>query len=474
MSSVAHSAREQAIALASQHFTSGAFFEALNRRVGLRTESQNPECAGELRRYLLEEIQPLLAGAGFQTRIVDNPQPGKPPLLLAERIEHPDYLTLLTYGHGDVTSGQDEQWQPGTQPWALSRQEGRLYGRGTADNKGQHSINLAALQAVLQVREGRLGYNVKVIFEMSEEVGSPGLEEACREYAEALRADLFLASDGPRVRHDLPTLFLGSRGVCQFRLSVDTGNGARHSGNWGGIIRNPAVVLGHALGSLVSAEGRVLPAFLRAPQMPEHVSNLVRDLPVGGESFDPQLDPAWGEAGLTTGQKLFGCNTLEIVGLSAGSTLKPVGAIPARAEAVCQLRFVEGTEWQALVANLRSHLDAAGFADVQLTYEGGYAATRLDPRHPWVGFVQQSVERSLGEPVSILPNLGGTIPNHCFADVLGLPTVWLPHSYPSCKQHAPDEHLLESVVEQGLKAAAGVFWDLGEHAAALRQSINEI
>ncbi len=473
MSSVI-STREQAIALAQQHFSSGAFFNALNRRVGRRTESQNAECSGELQRYLIEEIEPLLSEMGFTCQHLVNPQPGKPPLLIAERIENADNLTLLTYGHGDVTAGQDELWQPGTQPWKLIRQEGRLYGRGTADNKGQHSINLGALQAVLHVREGRLGYNLKVIFEMSEEVGSPGLEEACRENAEALRADLFLASDGPRVRHDLPTLFLGSRGVCQFRLSVDPGNGARHSGNWGGIIRNPAVILGHALASLVSATGTVLVDFMRAPPMPEHVSLLVRDLPVGGESFDPRLDAQWGEAGLTTGQKLFGCNTLEIVGLSAGSTSKPVGAIPGQAEAVCQLRFVEGTDWQNLTLNLRKHLDASGFSDVVITYEGGYAATRLDPRHPWVNFVQQSVQSSLDQPVSILPNLGGTIPNHCFSDVLGLPTVWLPHSYPSCKQHAPDEHLLESVVEQGLKAAAGIFWDLGEHAETLRQAMKEI
>lgn len=474
MPSATLSPRERSLALASQHFTSGAFLTALNRRVAMRTESQNPDCAEQLSRYLLEEILPSLAELGFTSRIIENPLAGKPPLLIAERIEHPEYLTLLTYGHGDVTSGQDELWQPGIGPWAVSRREGRLYGRGTADNKGQHSINLAALEAVLQVREGRLGYNLKVIFEMSEEVGSPGLEQACREHAQDLRADLFLASDGPRVRHDRPTLFLGSRGVCQFRLSVDPGNGARHSGNWGGIIRNPAVVLGHALSSLVSATGTLLPRFLRAPEMPEHVSMLVRDLPVGGESFDPRLDPQWGEAGLTPGQKLFGCNTLEIVGLSAGSTLKPVGAIPARAEAVCQLRFVEGTDWQGLVANLRAHLDAAGFDDVRIDHEGGYAATRLDPRHPWVGFVQQSVQASLDQPVSILPNLGGTIPNHCFAEVLGLPTVWLPHSYPSCKQHAPDEHLLESVVEQGLKAAAGIFWDLGEHAESLRQSMHKV
>ena len=465
MSSTSPKSREHAIELAVQNLSSGAFFQTLSRRVAQRTESQNPDCAEPLRDYLLVEMQPLLERLGFVCRFVDNPHAGKPPLLFAQRIEDPALLTLLTYGHGDVTSGQDELWQEGTAPWKLSIKDGRLYGRGTADNKGQHSINLAALEAVLEAREGKLGYNLKIIFEMSEEVGSPGLEQACRDNAEELAADLFLASDGPRVRHDLPTLFLGSRGVCQFRLTLDTGNGGRHSGNWGGIITNPAIVLGHALSSMVSAQGQLLADCLRPAPMPEYVSALIRDLPVGGENFDPQLNPNWGEPGLTTGEKLFGCNTLEIVGLSSGSTVKVIGAIPGRAEAVCQLRFVDGTDWQALEANIRKHLDQHGFNDVQVQVEGGYAATRLDPRHPWVGFVQNSVSQSLGEPVSILPNLGGTIPNHCFADVLGLPTVWLPHSYPSCKQHAPDEHLLESVVEQGLKAATGLFWDLGEAKA---------
>lgn len=471
MSNPSACSREHALQLAAQHYSSGAFLHILDRRVAQRTESQNPDCSVALHAYLQDEVQPVLLGMGFSCRIIDNPQAGKPPLLLAERIEGPDLLTLLSYGHGDVTSGQDELWQEGTAPWRTSLKDGRIYGRGTADNKGQHSINLAALEAVLQVRQGRLGFNLKIIFEMSEEVGSPGLEQACREHAEALAADLFLASDGPRVRHDLPTLFLGSRGVCQFRLSLDTGNGSRHSGNWGGIITNPAIVMGHVLASLVSASGQLQADFLRPAPISEQVSALVRDLPVGGESFDPQLNPHWGEPGLSVGEKLFGCNTLEVVGMSAGSTVKVIGAIPGRAEMVCQLRFVEGTDWQALADNLRRHLDAQGFNDVQVQIDGGYAATRLDPAHPWVGFVSRSVSHSLGEPVSILPNLGGTIPNHCFADVLGLPTVWLPHSYPSCKQHAPDEHLLESIVEQGLKAAAGLFWDLGEQAQDLRAQL---
>ena len=88
------------------------------------------------------------------------------------------------------------------------------------------------------------------------------------------------------------------------------------------------------------------------------------------------------------------------------------------------------------------------------------AATRLDPDHPWVKRVAASIERTTGIRPAILPNLGGTLPNDCFADVLGLPTVWIPHSYPACAQHAPDEHLLAPVARQGLAIMAGLFCDL--------------
>jgi hypothetical protein len=95
--------------------------------------------------------------------------------------------------------------------------------------------------------------------------------------------------------------------------------------------------------------------------------------------------------------------------------------------------------------------------------EGFFAATRLDPEHPWVTRVRQSIEQTTGEPAAVLPNLGGSLPNDIFADVLGLPTVWIPHSYAGCSQHAPDEHLLAPVAREALGIMAGVWWDLGEH-----------
>ncbi|MFC3025294.1 M20 family metallopeptidase [Vibrio zhugei] len=455
--------RAAAVTLAKQTLHNGEFYQTLSRRVAMATESQNPDAAEALSVYLTQEIEPYLTQLGFECEQFNNPVAGKPPLMIATRIESASSHTLLLYGHGDVTDGQAQLWMDGTHPWELTQIGDKLFGRGTADNKGQHTINLMALEAVLKQREGQLGYNVKILFEMSEEVGSIGLEQFCREHQDALQADVFLASDGPRLNAATPTIFLGSRGVCQFRLRCQTGNGARHSGNWGGVITNAAIRLNHALATLVSKTGQVLPAVLKAPEPQGLVANMMQALPVGGNEGDPTLNEAWGETHLTKGERLFGSNTLEVIAFGAGNIVKPVGAIPDSAEAVCHLRMVSGTDWENLIANLQAHFVSHDFDDIEVIYEGGYNATRLDPSHPWVRFVQDSMQASLEQTVTVLPNLGGTIPNHCFADVLALPTVWMPHSYPSCNQHAPDEHLLVSVVEQGLASAAGVFWDLGEN-----------
>jgi len=453
--------RSTAIGLAADYFDSGRFLQDLQRRIAMPTESQNADRAPELARYLQEEIAPALAALGFETRQVENPIAGAPPLLLARRIESEQAVTVLMYGHGDVVNGQEGRWQQQRSPWVLEQDGERWYGRGAADNKGQHSINLAALAAAIEAADGKLGCNVKIIFEMGEEVGSPGLYEACREHADYLAADLFLASDGPRLAASSPTLFLGSRGALQFKLVLDTGNGAHHAGNWGGVLRNPATVLANAAASLVDARGVIRVPGLRPRQVSERVRALVRDFAVGSDPGDPVLDANWGEPGLSAGERLFAWNTLELIAFEAGNAQRPVGAIPARAQAVFQLRFVVGTVWDQVQPSLRRHLDEHGFADVQIEIQAQAPATRLDPDDAWVRLATASMQETVGKPVTILPNLGGTIPNHCFSEALDLPTLWVPHSYPSCSQHAPDEHLLGPVAREGLQLMAGLLWDIG-------------
>ncbi|CAB3677204.1 M20 family metallopeptidase [Paraburkholderia rhynchosiae] len=453
--------RHSALALACSHFDSGDFLATLSRRVALATESQRADAAPLLRRYLSGEIEGALKALGLTCEIVDNPVAGMPPFLIGERIESPARPTVLLYGHGDVIDGDAANWTNERTPWQVRVEGERWYGRGIADNKAQHSINLAALAAVFAER-GELGFNAKIVFEMGEEVGSPGLDVICATLRERLSADLLIASDGPRQRAASPTVFLGSRGALHFRLRVANAFGARHSGNWGGVLANPATVLANALASLVDGHGRIRVNGLLPPPIPPQVRERVAHLEIGTDEGDPPLSPNWGEPGLTPAERVFAWNTLEVLAMQSGNVANPVSAIPRAAEAVCQLRFVVGTDWRRAKELITAHLAREGFEGIEVTIEASGNATRLDPDDPWVAFAERSIETSTGKPVTLLPNLGGTIPNECFADTLGLATIWIPHSYPGCRQHAPDEHVLAPVMREALQLMTGVFWDLGE------------
>jgi acetylornithine deacetylase/succinyl-diaminopimelate desuccinylase-like protein len=235
-----------------------------------------------------------------------------------------------------------------------------------------------------------------------------------------------------------------------------------HSGNWGGLLRNPATVLASAVASLVNGEGQILVPGLRPPPIPDNVRAALRTIPVGGGLGDPDIDQDWGEPGLTPAERVIGANTLEVLSLAAGNPDPPVNAIPGSAHAHCQLRFVPGTDTPGLVTAVRDHLDARGFGMV--TVEPGHVmnASRTDPDHPWVRFALDSMERTEGIAPALLPNLGGSLPNDAFTDGLGLPTIWIPHSYPACAQHAPDEHLLAPLARQSLRLMTALLWDLGE------------
>jgi acetylornithine deacetylase/succinyl-diaminopimelate desuccinylase-like protein len=160
-------------------------------------------------------------------------------------------------------------------------------------------------------------------------------------------------------------------------------------------------------------------------------------------------------------------NTLEVLAYRTGNPDFPVNAIPHTAKATMHMRFVVGTDIARLRDHVQAHLAAHGYGDIEVGEPTVMHATRLDPDDPWVRFAQRSIERTTGAPPVLLPNLGGSLPNDVFADLLGLPTVWVPHSYAACSQHAPDEHLLAPVVRQALELMAGLYWDLGEEAPTL-------
>ena len=455
--------RSAAIAAVEKYFDTGGFLADLARRVAIPTESQNPARAPDLRAYLETEMAESLARIGATSKIFPNPRGTGGPFLVAELIEDPKRPTVLLYGHGDVIRGQDAEWRSGLGPWTVKQDGERIYGRGTADNKGQHTINLAAIEAVLRTR-GKLGFNLKVLIETGEETGSPGLKEFCEQNKALLAADALIASDGPRLQPQRPTIYLGTRGALNFVLSVDPGKGAHHSGNWGGLLANPGTILAHAIASITDARGSIRIPEWRPDTLTPSVRAAIADLEIDGGPDGPRIDPDWGEPGLTPAERVFGWCSFEVLAFVTGNPERPVNAIPARASATCQLRYVVGIEPHDILPALRRHLDRNGFAMVKLepARDAIFYATRLDPDSPWVKWTAASIERTTGNKPAVLPNLGGSLPNEVFAHTLGLPTVWIPHSYAACSQHAPNEHLLAPVAREALRIMAGVYWDLGE------------
>ena len=453
--------RNDAIASAKGLIGSGEFLKELDRRVGYKTESQNAERAGALRAYLVEEMTPAFAAVDFTSKIVESPT-GKSPFLIAEHHENASAPTVLIYGHGDVVDGMVGDWRDGLDPWRTTRKGERVYGRGTADNKGQHSINLAALRVVREVRGGKLGFNAKFLIEMGEEIGSPELKPVCASLRDQLKADLLLASDGPRLTADRPTVFLGCRGGIRIQLDVKLREGGHHSGNWGGVLANPATILANAIASLVDSHGRMKLEALKPPRLTHQIRAYLADVEVKPTADEPALSENWGEDGLSAAERLYAWNTLEVLAMSSGNIEKPANAIPGHARAVLQLRFVVGTRYDKVVDAVRTHLHANGFTMVDVSMTQSFIASRTDFDSPWIKWATDSIQKTTGKAPAVLPNFGGSLPNDVFAETLGLPTIWVPHSYPGCSQHAPDEHILLPVTEEALGIMAGLFWDLGD------------
>lgn len=448
------------------YFDNGGFEEELARRVAIRSESQRPEGLPELHRYIDEEMIPAFEAMDFKTQVFQNPYEGCGPFLLAEKHERDGLPTVLGYGHGDVIQGLDDLWTKGKGPWETARDGDRIYGRGTADNKGQHTINMAAMRTVLEER-GALGFNAKVLIEMGEENGSKGLREIITDNKNAFAADVFIGSDGPRVKPDQPTITLGNRGSSNFDIVVKLREGGHHSGNWGGLLQSPGTILSHALSTIVDANGAIQVKEWLPPQITNSVRMALKDIEIDPGESGPEIDPEWGQPGLTPAEKVYAWNSFEILALKIGTPDRPVNAIPGEARAHCQLRFVVGTDQEDILPALRRHLKAHGFdnVDVELPPAANairFAASQTDMDSPWAKWVRQSVETTTGKPPAIIPSMGGSIGNDIFTDILKLPAIWLPHSYAACSQHAPDEHILASGFRSAMKIMTGLYWDLGE------------
>jgi Peptidase family M20/M25/M40 len=366
--------RDGAIARVTRFFDDGGFRERLAGLVAIPSTSQDPGHEADVQRYLDGAIRPWLERMGFTVAIHPNPHSGFGPILTAERLEDPSRPTIMTYGHGDTVRGLDDQWRAGLDPWRLTEEADRWYGRGSADNKGQHALNFSALEAVLAEREGKLGFNLKLVLETCEERGSIGLRDFVAAHKDALAADVLIASDGPRVMPEVPTIATGTRGTYHFDLVVDLRPGGVHSGHWGGLTTDPAVVLTHALGTIIDRRGKILVRdWLPRNGLPASVRSVLAGCEVGGGGDAASIDPDWGEPDR-------GREDLRLEQLHrAGDGVRPAGKSGERGGAECARALPDPLHGGHRSRQLRARTAPASRC------RGVCRCADREPRHPHAG-----------------------------------------------------------------------------------------
>src|SRR6516165_3021362 len=201
---------------------------------------------------------------------------------------------------------------------------------------------------------------------MGEEVGSAGLHELCAQHRNGLlAADVLIASDGPRVAPAQPTIYLGARGGHPIELIVELREGAHHSGNWGGLLANPGIILAHALACITDARGAIaVPAW--RPQLPAAVRRLLADVEIDAGGNGPTVDRDWGEPELTPAERVFGWNSFEILAFTSGTPDNPVNAIPGSARARWQARYHFVIQVGHITTARRRHHARHGFHPVDV------------------------------------------------------------------------------------------------------------
>ena len=160
---------------------------------------------------------------------------------------------------------------------------------------------------------------------------------------------------------------------------------------------------------------------------------------------------------------MFAWTSFIVLAFITGRPENPVNGVQPDARARCQLRFSADVDPSNFVPALRAHLDENGFEQVKIKElpDGFFPASRSDPASPWIPFAVESVTKTQEKPI-VVPNSAGVLPSDIFARNLGVPTLWIPHSYTGSCQHGPNEHILHHITREGLRIMTGLYWDLGE------------
>jgi acetylornithine deacetylase/succinyl-diaminopimelate desuccinylase-like protein len=410
-----------------------------------------------------ELVAGMLRSRGFDTRVM--PTAGA-PVVYGQRSGKSN-KTLLIYNHYDVQPPEPlELWE--SPPFEPELRGGKLYGRGVSDDKGHITSRLFAIDALLDA-DGELPCNVKFIIEGEEETSSVHLHEFVEQNQELLAAEACIWEFGGVDHRGTPMQYLGLRGICYVELSVETASSDAHSGTGGSIFPNAAWRLVWALASLKGPDERVhIPGFYEAVKPPsQRERQLIEALPEVADEYKQRYGLDHFLKGITGGVELRIAEVFEptctICGLTSGYQgpgSKTV--LPARASAKVDFRLVPDQTPQRILAGLRAHLDAEGFSDVKINFLGGEPPARTDPADPFVNLVVRTAEPIYGQPMQIVPTVGGSGPNYPFINLLKLPVVTAGAGYPGTLSHAPNENMRLDLYLKHAKHMTRILKEFGE------------
>jgi acetylornithine deacetylase/succinyl-diaminopimelate desuccinylase-like protein len=402
-----------------------------------------------------------LRTAGLDTEIM--PTPGHPVVLGEWRKAPAGAPTVLVYGHYDVQPAEPlELWT--SPPFEPTMRDGRIYARGSVDDKGQLFAHMKALEAHLGAR-GKLPVNIIVLAEGEEEVGSDNLEAFVTKHAKRLACDYIVISDSSMFAPGLPSILSSLRGLAYFQIDLEGPTSDLHSGSYGGAVVNPAMALARILATFFDANGRIaIPGFYDSVrEWDPKIRAQIKALPFDDKNFQNEVGaPALGgEAGYSTLERLWSRPTCEVNGLLSGYTAEGSKTVlPSRAMAKVSCRLVANQTPAEIEKLMRAHIARVAPAGVKVTVQmlHGGQAWSAELEGPLYDAAKRALNAAFGrDPVVI--GEGGSIPVVSdFQRLLGAPVLLVGFGLPGENAHAPDEWFADENFTKGMRAMASL-WD---------------
>ena len=400
-----------------------------------------------------EHLAAALAKAGAD--VVEVVPTAGNPVVYAEKIISPEAKTVLVYGHYDVMPVDPrEEWL--TEPFEPVIKNGRIYGRGADDDKGQSWMHIKAFEAMCAT--DTLPCNVKFMLEGEEEIGSPSLYGFCEENKERLKADIILVSDTSMISLATPSITCGLRGLTYMEVEVVGPNKDLHSGLFGGAVANPANVLTRLVSSLVDDEGRVtIPGFYdKVRVLSDAEREALNRAPFSKEAYMKaiDIDEVEGEAGYTTIERTGIRPSLDVNGIWGGYTEEGTKTvIPSRASAKISMRLVPDQDFEEIGRLFEAHFRniAPKSVKVNVKYLHGGAPYVSPTDMEAYKAAERAVEDSFG--VRPLPFYsGGSIPIVSgFERILGIKSILIGFGLAEDAIHSPNESYGLEQFEKGLQ-----------------------